>query len=92
METAPHSRWLDALDRECHIGSDALRVVDVSEMRVRDGQSTFSVVLELADPRRVEQGTYDVDLGDGAPVPVFLVPISEHRLEAVFNTMIEESA
>lgn len=89
-------RWTGAVGTTFRIAqADApieLRLAEVSDVRERDGQETYSLVFESAEPLALDQATYTLTGDDGARREVFLVPIAEARFEAVFNRLVREDA
>jgi len=73
-----------------------LRLVEVSGIRERPHQFSFSIVFSVAQGYTVEQGLYDLEHESLGTVQLFLVPVDETpegmKLEAVFNFVREDES
>lgn len=70
-----------------------LELKEVSELRERPHQQSFSILFLAPESVTVEQGLFNLEHETLGPMQIFLVPVgmSEGRmqLEAVFNTLRE---
>ena len=75
-------------------GTLALELTEVSELRERPRQISFSLVFLTPESAAIEQGLYDLEHEALEPMAIFLVPIGmeENRMkvEAVFNSLRED--
>ena len=66
-----------------------LELIEVSEVRERPHQTSYSILFRVPENQVVEQGLYDLQHADLGEMQLFLVPIipigNQMRLEAVFN-------
>ena len=72
-----------------------VELVEVTEMRERPHQRSFSIVFQTPEASYVEQGIYGLEREGIEPLQIFLVPIGmkdgRMLLEAVFNFLPEKS-
>jgi len=66
-----------------------LRLITVSELKERSSNRSFSIVFRVPDGYAVEQGLYDLEHERLGTIQLFLVPVGDNLLEAVFNFLIE---
>jgi hypothetical protein len=70
-----------------------LELKEVSEIRERPHQQSFSIVFLVPESFTVEQGLYDIEHESLGGMQLFIVPVgmndSRMMLEAVFNTLRE---
>jgi hypothetical protein len=75
-------------------GTLDIELVEVSELRERPRQISFSILFLTPESAGVEQGLYDLDHEVLGPMALFLVPVgmegNRMRLEAVFNTVRDD--
>jgi hypothetical protein len=63
-------------------------LLTVSELKERPSNRSFSIVFKVPDGYTVEQGLYDLEHTRLGSMQLFLVPVGDNRLEAVFNLLL----
>lgn len=71
-----------------------IKLSEVSELRERPHQISYSIVFLVPENYQIDQGLYDLEHPDLGATQLFLVPImpvgNQFRLEAVFNFLREQ--
>jgi hypothetical protein len=73
-----------------------IELEEVSDVRQRPHQTSFSILFRIPENYSVEQGLYDLEHEVLGPIQLFLVPVLASpnvlRLEAVFNFLSSDEA
>lgn len=82
-----HSEWITLLGASLTHKLDAdLKLDEVSPLTSVGGNDSYSLVFKTSSPNVLEQGVHLFTLPDSRIVSLFLVPIGERSLEAVFSS------
>lgn len=87
-EIADHRIWLERDGARCRLG-DRESTLTVSPLSSSPGQESFSLTFATDEGAGIGQGISTVGFDDGAFAEVFVVPIAEDRLEAVFTRLVD---
>ena len=90
-QTVDHSVWLKRAGGACTVAG-VPATVEVGELRTHPEQQSFALTFTTEPEHQLNQRTATVAFDDGLNAEVFVVPISETQLEAVFTRLIEPSS
>ncbi|PYT00796.1 MAG: hypothetical protein DMF63_05680 [Acidobacteria bacterium] len=71
-----------------------IELTEVSALKERPGNSSFSLIFTVPESYRVEQGLFDLEHSTLGAMQLFLVPVgikkARQELQAIFNFALEE--